>query len=110
MSLQEKVNKSILFSPWRMDYVTSPTKGENIFIVKQASSDDRESLILFRGNKSFVLMNLYPYNNGHLMIVPYRKVNSMIELNQNELKEIMILILIGLIVMIFIDLFIRISK
>ena len=37
---------------------------------------------------SFIIMNLYPYNNGHLMVVPYRKVNSMIDLNQKELSEI----------------------
>ena len=92
MSLQEKVNKSILFSPWRMDYVTSPTKGENIFILKQASSDDRESLILFRGNKSFVLMNLYPYNNGHLLIAPYDKCQDITKLNFTTFSEIIYLI------------------
>ena len=92
MSLQEKVNKSILFSPWRMDYVTSPTKGENIFISKQASSNDRKSLILFRGNTSFILMNLYPYNNGHLLIAPYDKYNDISKLDFNIFSEIIYLV------------------
>ena len=78
-----------LFSPWRMDYVSKPSSKEgDVFLDALNSDNDRESLILFRGNLSFIIMNLYPYNNGHLMVVPYRKVNSMIDLNQNELSEI----------------------
>lgn len=78
-----------LFSPWRMDYVSKPySKEGDVFLDALNSDDDRESLILFRGDLSFIIMNLYPYNNGHLMVVPYRKVNSMIDLNQNELSEI----------------------
>ena len=78
-----------LFSPWRMDYVSKPSSKEgDVFLDALNSDDDRESLILFRGDLSFIIMNLYPYNNGHLMVVPYRKVNSMIDLNRNELSEI----------------------
>ena len=78
-----------LFSPWRMDYVSKPSSKEgDVFLDALNSDNDRESLILFRGDLSFIIMNLYPYNNGHLMVVPYRKVNSMIDLNQNELSEI----------------------
>ena len=78
-----------LFSPWRMDYVSKPSSKEgDVFLDALNSDNDRESLILFRGALSFIIMNLYPYNNGHLMVVPYRKVNSMIDLNQNELSEI----------------------
>tara|TARA_B100002052_G_scaffold42362_1_gene34597 strand:- start:320 stop:781 length:462 start_codon:yes stop_codon:yes gene_type:complete len=72
-----------------MDYVSKPSSKEgDVFLDALNSDDDRESLILFRGDLSFIIMNLYPYNNGHLMVVPYRKVNSMIDLNQNELSEI----------------------
>ncbi len=78
-----------LFSPWRMDYVSKPSSKEgDVFLDALNSDNDRESLILFRGALSFIIMNLYPYNNGHLMVVPYRKVNSMIDLNQKELSEI----------------------
>jgi len=72
-----------------MDYVSSPSSSDNIFLDALESNNDRESLILFRGKLCFIIMNLYPYNNGHLMIVPYRKVNSMVELNRDELQEIM---------------------
>ena len=82
-------NINHLFSPWRMDYVSKPSSKEgDVFLDALNSDNDRESLILFRGVLSFIIMNLYPYNNGHLMVVPYRKVNSMIDLNQNELSEI----------------------
>ena len=82
-------NINHLFSPWRMDYVSKPSSKEgDVFLDALNSDNDRESLILFRGARSFIIMNLYPYNNGHLMVVPYRKVNSMIDLNQKELSEI----------------------
>ena len=72
-----------------MDYVSKPSsKGGDVFLDALNSDDDREALILFMSKLSFVIMNLYPYNNGHLMVVPYRKVNSMIDLNENELSEI----------------------
>ena len=72
-----------------MEYVSSPDSSDDIFLDALKSKNDRDVLILYRGNLSFVIMNLYPYNNGHLMIVPYRKVNSMVDLNKDELKEIM---------------------
>ena len=82
-------NINHLFSPWRMDYVSKPSSKEgDVFLDALNSDNDRESLILFRWALSFIIMNLYPYNNGHLMVVPYRKVNSMIDLNQKELSEI----------------------
>ena len=82
-------NINHLFSPWRMDYVSKPSSKEgDVFLDALNSDNDRESLILFRGDLSFIIMNLYPYNNGHLLVVPYRKVNSMIDLNQKELSEI----------------------
>ena len=80
-----------LFSPWRMEYVSSSSSKGEVFLDALESGDDRESLILYRGKLSFVIMNLYPYNNGHLLLVPFRKVNSMIKLTQNELEEIMYL-------------------
>ena len=78
-----------LFSPWRMDYVSSPSVKGDVFLDALKGKDDRKSLILYRAKLSFVIMNLYPYNNGHLMVVPYRKVDTMLSLNKNELEEIM---------------------
>ena len=81
-------NNNHLFSPWRMDYVSKPSSKEgDVFLDALNSDNDRESLILFRGALSFIIMNLYPYNNGHLMVVPYRKVNYSLE-KSHPLKQI----------------------
>ena len=81
--------KNNLWAPWRMEYVTNPNKGKNIFLEKSKSKNDRENLVLHRGLHSFVLMNLYPYNNGHIMIAPYAQHNDLTELDTKTLFEIM---------------------
>ena len=78
-----------LWAPWRMDYISNPDKEQNIFTKKAQSTNDRENLVLYRGENNFIIMNLYPYNNGHLMIVPYDKHDDMTNLNMNTLNEIM---------------------
>ena len=78
-----------LWAPWRMEYVKAPKEDENIFNDKVNSKNDRDNLILFRGDFSFIIMNLYPYNNGHILILPYKKISNMEDLNDNELLEIM---------------------
>lgn len=66
-----------LWTPWRMRYVGGATTEEGcIFCNRLAADDDVESLILHRGNRAFVIMNLFPYNTGHLMIVPIAHVAS----------------------------------
>lgn len=67
-----------LFSPWRLDYVAG---GERrvpgcVFCRAEKSRDDRAALVLLRGRTHFVILNKYPYNNGHLMIVPRRHLAS----------------------------------
>ena len=63
-----------LWAPWRLQYVKSAS-GENeidcVFCAKQGV-DDREALVVHRGEHCFVMLNLYPYTNGHLMVAPYR--------------------------------------
>ena len=63
-----------LWAPWRLDYVrTHQADAEScIFCDKPSAGDDAEQLIVFRGEEAFVLMNLYPYNNGHILVAPYR--------------------------------------
>ena len=85
-------NKEIMWAPWRMDYVSCPSPAEdkkNIFLDKLSLNDDESALILFRGKFSFVLMNLYPYNNGHLMVVPFNRVDSIHKLDNQTMLEIM---------------------
>ena len=85
------MSKEFLWAPWRMDYISNPDKEQNIFIKKAQSKDDRENLVLHRAKKNFIVMNLYPYNNGHIMIVPYEKHDDMTNLDIETLHEIMAL-------------------
>jgi ATP adenylyltransferase len=62
-----------LWTPWRMRYVSGETRdGSCIFCTKPAMNDDVAQLIIYRSRHSFVIMNLYPYNTGHVMIVPFQ--------------------------------------
>jgi ATP adenylyltransferase len=67
-----------LWAPWRATYITRIDKkdGECVFCKKVSDTDDRQNLILYRGQYSFVVMNLYPYNNGHLMVIPYNHTSD----------------------------------
>jgi ATP adenylyltransferase len=77
-----------LWSPWRLAYVTGTTgEGSCIFCDAWASGGD-DSLVVFRGRLAFVILNLYPYNNGHLMIVPARHVATLAGLTAEELGEV----------------------
>jgi len=82
------MSKFFLWAPWRMDYINNPNKGDNIFVEKYQSDNDRENLVLYRGEYSFILMNLYPYNNGHLMIAPYKVYNDLTDLDLDTFSEI----------------------
>ena len=62
----------ILWAPWRMDYILSDKKAQGCIFCDLPKQDrDRDNLILFRSSHTFVIMNRYPYNNGHVMVVPY---------------------------------------
>ena len=67
-------------------------KNKCVLCIDMNNSDDRDRLILYRGKFSFIIMNLYPYNNGHLMVCPYKHIASLSKLNEEILSEIMKLI------------------
>ena len=78
-----------LWSPWRLDYITSADKATAcVFCDAQVSDGPQSSLIVCRGSTCFVILNLYPYNNGHLMIVPNRHLRSLAEMSAGELCEL----------------------
>lgn len=85
-----------LWAPWRMAYIGGTSgggesKGDCIFCVKPGESDDAANLIVHRGRSCFVILNAYPYNNGHLMIVPYRHLSRLSELSDEENTELLAL-------------------
>jgi len=81
-----------LWAPWRMEYILQEKPSGCIFCDKPKQDRDRENLILHRGAGCFVIMNFYPYNNGHLMIVPYRHIADLAALTAAEQSEMMTLL------------------
>jgi ATP adenylyltransferase len=82
---------SILWAPWRMQYILGPKTNGCILCEKgrEPGEDDTKNLILARGPFTYVLMNIYPYNSGHLMIAPYRHLESLEKLSSEERAEMM---------------------
>jgi len=70
-----------------MEYILGPKEDECIFCTKPKEDNDKKNLILFRGKFNFIIMNLYPYNNGHLMVVPYRHTSEIIGITGEEMDE-----------------------
>lgn len=80
-----------LWAPWRMKYIKDEHSPDNtgcVFCQKLEESEDKKNLVLLRGKVSFIIMNLYPYNNGHLMVVPNRHTSDFTDLSQVETLEI----------------------
>jgi ATP adenylyltransferase len=81
-----------LWSPWRYTYITKASPEDAcIFCAKLAENRDRENYILLRARHNFVLLNLYPYTNGHLMIAPYEHVPTLEEARPETLSEMIAL-------------------
>lgn len=77
-----------LWAPWRLEYIQGPDDDSCIFCVEDDSTNDQMRLIVARGEHSYVIMNRYPYSNGHLMISPYRHLSDTAELENDEVLEI----------------------
>jgi ATP adenylyltransferase len=78
-----------LWAPWRLAYVTSASGEPTDCIFCDITDPGRSDLIVARGRLSFVILNLYPYNNGHLMVVPNRHVPNLASMAPDELAELM---------------------
>ncbi len=83
-----------LWAPWRMSYIDSVGRKDEgcVLCNKPAETNDMVNQILFRGDKCYVVMNLYPYNNGHLMVVPYRHISKFHDLTKDEHSDLCLLI------------------
>ncbi len=83
-----------LWAPWRLEYVQPRgDAGGCVFCAKAAAGGDAAALIVHRGAHAYVLMNLYPYSNGHVMVAPYRHVATPGDLNEAERAELWALLI-----------------
>jgi ATP adenylyltransferase len=83
-----------LWSPWRSQYIDTfkddKKPDECIFCNKQDTDiNDTSNLLVFKNKFSYVVLNLYPYNSGHLMVVPYKHNNDFIKMIPEEYSEVM---------------------
>ena len=76
-----------LWAPWRIQYILNDKPEGCILCEKPREDKDVENYLLFRGNKNFIMMNSYPYNPGHLLVVPYRHTSNLDELPDDERNE-----------------------
>ena len=77
-----------LWTPWRLEYVKSHRPDDGCVFCDAPASNPLDPLIVFSGISAYVILNRYPYNNGHVMVVPRRHVANLTDLNADELHEI----------------------
>ncbi len=78
-----------IWTPHRMAYVRSVVDDEGCPFCAIPSHPDAESLVVARGESTYVVLNLHPYNPGHLMVLPYRHVADLTDLTAEESTELM---------------------
>lgn len=80
-----------LWAPWRIDYILGERENGCVFCRKFAESSDAENFVVYRGERAGIIMNIHPYTNGHIMIIPYRHAGELDDLEDEELAEMMFL-------------------
>jgi len=81
-----------LHAPWRIQYILAPKPPEgeaSLFTRIFQANDDIENLVILRDKTCYALLNRYPYNGGHLMVVPYKQVCNLEDLSHQELADLM---------------------
>ncbi len=78
-----------LWTPWRLAYVTGEARSADCVFCTALATGDADPLIVYRGRSCFVILNLFPYNNGHLMVVPNRHMASLVDATPDELADLM---------------------
>jgi ATP adenylyltransferase len=77
-----------LWSPWRLAYITGATPSTGCVFCTAQTDPDADTLIVFRGRACFVILNLFPYNNGHLMVIPNRHLATLSAASADERREL----------------------
>jgi ATP adenylyltransferase len=86
------LGRDVLWAPWRLNYILATKDHPEVgcFICRGlADRADRENLVLWRGPQSVVLLNRYPYNNGHLLVAPVAHKGALAELTEIEMVDLM---------------------
>ena len=78
----------VLFAPWRYEYLVAEKAEECIFCEAAASRDDESSLVVHRGRRVFVMLNRYPYTNGHVMVSPFAHEARLSDSDEETLHEL----------------------
>jgi ATP adenylyltransferase len=81
-----------VWAPWRMEYITASMKSDSKCFLCVNQADDQQALVVGRNNKAFIIMNRFPYTNGHVMVVPVRHIGSFEELTDEETLDMMRLV------------------
>jgi ATP adenylyltransferase len=84
----------VLHAPWRMQYIFAPKDPSSapVFTRIAQSSDDEANLVIARDKTCFAVLNAYPYNGGHLMVVPYKQVPDFFGLTDEEMTDLLRLV------------------
>jgi ATP adenylyltransferase len=77
-----------LWAPWRLQYIQGPAAEDCIFCIGADRTEDQERLVVARGESCYVMMNRYPYSNGHLLVSPYRHLADPADLEAPEIQEL----------------------
>ena len=85
-----------IWAPWRIEYIRSAKPKGCILCDHPAAKDDDKYMILYRGKKNYIIMNLYPYNPGHLMVAPFRHISTPEEMTEEEKHEHFDMVTLGL--------------
>lgn len=90
-----------LWSPWRYDYVASlgPAPESCPFCIGTDTSSDKDRLVVYRGKHNFIIMNLFPYTLGHLLVVPYQHTAKLEDISTEQMTEMMELVQRGVAVL-----------
>jgi ATP adenylyltransferase len=81
-----------VWAPWRMEYITASMKSDSKCFLCVNQADDQQAHVVGRNNKAFIIMNRFPYTNGHVMVVPVRHIGSFEELTDEETLDMMRLV------------------
>lgn len=77
-----------LWAPWRIEYILNEKPDSCIFCLEDKQDKDRENLVLHRSSHSLVMLNRYPYCNGHILVAPFRHVSALNQLDSGEMLDL----------------------